>query len=560
MVKIEISQSSVVGANGLRDGEGVRGRGHRRSEAWRGPGDWLARLYDSIMIIPSSDLVDWFTAHNGTFDRSALTFAQTDTLGRGAFALRDLQQGHTLFTLPRHLTLSTRTSALRSLIGEADWKKHGLHIGWAGLILCLMWEAAQGNFSKWSTYLASLPIAFDTPMFWSAEDLEQLRGTAILDKIGKDQAENDYFNKVMPILKSRTDLFGEERSNPQYSLEVYHIMGSRILSRSFQVEALSTTDSVDSRAQEDVEMNLDEPSSHALNDNDSDETEDDEDGDDEDDPANVAMVPLADMMNARYGCENAKLFYEEHHLRMATTRSIRQGEQIWNTYGDPPNSDLLRRYGHVDQVPLANGGLGNPADIVEIRADHLMEIVQHNLPQQTGLWISERVNWWLEEGGDECIPLSTCYFDRSLLIFFCSVFVVDFSNELPEEMASFSRLLMMSAPEWEKTKRKSKLPKPKVDDVVLSVAADVVRRRLSDYPTTIEDDEALLGSEKEKPIPLNLKNAVVVRLGEKRILHGLLQAVTGRLEGNPSGSQSNGESKKRKADGTGADGGRTGKR
>ncbi|KAI0272250.1 hypothetical protein BGY98DRAFT_1001427 [Russula aff. rugulosa BPL654] len=496
-----------------------------------------------MIIIPSDlDLVDWFTAHNGTFDRSALTFAQTDTLGRGAFALRDLQQGHTLFTLPRHLTLSTRTSALPSLIGEADWKKHGLHIGWAGLILCLMWEAAQGSSSKWSTYLASLPIAFDTPMFWSSEDLEQLRGTGILDKIGKEQAENDYFNKVVPILNSRTDLFGEERSNPQYSLEVYHIMGSRILSRSFQVEALSTTDSVDSsqtRAQEeDAEMNLDEPSPHSLNDNDSDETED---GDDGDDPANVAMVPLADMLNARYGCENAKLFYEEHHLRMATTRSIRHGEQIWNTYGDPPNSDLLRRYGHVDQVPLANGGLGNPADIVEIRADHLMQTVQHKHPQQTGPWTSERVNWWLEEGGDD-------------------VFVVDFSNELPEEMISFARLLMMSAPEWEKTKRKSKLPKPKVDDAVLSVAADVVRMRLSDYPTTIEDDEALLESEKEKPIPLNLKNAVVVRVGEKRILHGLMRAVTTRLESNPSGSQSSGESKKRKLDGTGADGGRAGKR
>jgi N-lysine methyltransferase SETD6 len=305
----------------------------------------------------------------------------------------------------------------------------------------------------------------------------------------------------------------------------------------------------------------------------------------------------------RPGCNSpsfqAKLFYEEHHLRMATTRSIRQGEQIvcftfsrgtrvltrkrqWNTYGDPPNSDLLRRYGHVDQVPLSNGGVGNPADIVEIRADHLVQILQHKLPQQTGPWTSERVNWWLEEGGDECVPLSTCYFDCSLLILLSSLFVLDFSNELPEEMSSFVRLLMMSAPEWEKTKRKSKLPKPKVDDAVLSVAADVVRRRLSDYPTTIEagfpwnyhlshlffsisactfqDDEALLGSEREKPIPLNLKNAVVVRLGEKRILHGLLQAVIARLEGNPSGSQSSGESKKRKADGTGADGGRSGKR
>lgn len=102
-------------------------------------------------------------------------------------------------------------------------------------------------------------------------------------------------------------MFGEERSNPQYSLEVYHIMGSLILSRSFQVEALSTTDSVDSsqtRAQEDAEMDSDEPSPHALDDNHSDETEDGEDGED---PANVAMVPLADMLNARYGCENVRV-------------------------------------------------------------------------------------------------------------------------------------------------------------------------------------------------------------------------------------------------------------
>ena len=77
-------------------------------------------------------------------------------------------------------------------------------------------------------------------------------------------------------------------------------MGSRILSRSFRVEPLSTTDNVESSQtgaqEEDAEMNLDE--------NDSDESED---GDDEDDPANVAMVPLADMLNARYGCENVRV-------------------------------------------------------------------------------------------------------------------------------------------------------------------------------------------------------------------------------------------------------------
>ena len=87
-------------------------------------------------------------------------------------------------------------------------------------------------------------------------------------------------------------------------------MGSRILSRSFQVEALSKPDSIDSSqtgAEEDAEMNLDEPSPHTVNDNDSDETEDGDDDDDDDDPANVAMVPLADMLNARYGCENVRV-------------------------------------------------------------------------------------------------------------------------------------------------------------------------------------------------------------------------------------------------------------
>ena len=102
-------------------------------------------------------------------------------------------------------------------------------------------------------------------------------------------------------------MFGEEHPNPHYSLEAYHIMGSCILSRSFQVEALSTTDGVDASPTsvgEDAEMSMDEPSSHAL---DSDEIEDDDDSDDDDSPANVAMVPMADMLNARYGCDNVRV-------------------------------------------------------------------------------------------------------------------------------------------------------------------------------------------------------------------------------------------------------------
>jgi len=104
-------------------------------------------------------------------------------------------------------------------------------------------------------------------------------------------------------------VFGEY-PNTLFSLETYHVMGSRILSRSFQVEAMSaaSTDLRQTPAQEDSEMSVDEISPNSSDNNDSDAIIDDEDSDDDgdgdDDTADVAMVPLADMLNARYGCGN----------------------------------------------------------------------------------------------------------------------------------------------------------------------------------------------------------------------------------------------------------------
>jgi|ERR1700722_15383050 len=70
--------------------------------------------------------------------------------------------------------------------------------------------------------LASLPTTFDTPMFWSEEDLLGLKGTAIIgisvlqrlfwclrnvlataDKIGKAEAEEEYHEKVLPVVRVR---------------------------------------------------------------------------------------------------------------------------------------------------------------------------------------------------------------------------------------------------------------------------------------------------------------------------------------------------------------------
>ncbi len=110
---------------------------------------------------------------------------------------------------------------------------------------------------------------------------------------------------------------------------------------------------------------------------------------------------------------------------MVATKLIKAGEQIvclvflppchpwaktclqWNTYGDPPNSHLLRRYGYVDLVPLPPPleGEGNPEDIVEIRADLLVAAASSRAvgdPQ-------ERIDWWLEFSDDEYVgPFLPC--------------------------------------------------------------------------------------------------------------------------------------------------------
>lgn len=148
------------------------------------------------------------------------------------------QEGHTLFSIPRELTLSARTSSLPELLGKSLWKQSQLGKGWVGLILCMMWEESRGQASPWSTYLstrrvsfllrddvfmsqypiATLPESFDTPMFWNDEDIKELQGTAVVgvcmisrivtlidilleDKIGKADAEKDYYEKLVPVVK-----------------------------------------------------------------------------------------------------------------------------------------------------------------------------------------------------------------------------------------------------------------------------------------------------------------------------------------------------------------------
>ncbi|KIM69534.1 hypothetical protein SCLCIDRAFT_102571 [Scleroderma citrinum Foug A] len=458
-------------------------------------------------------LIEWFQSNGGTVDLRAIGITEFPGSGRGAVALCDIPTDHTLFSLPRVLTLSTRTSPLPQLFGLDKWRAHNLHKGWVGLILCMMWEDAcaheQGigipEAGKWTPYIYSLPETFDTPMFWSEYELEELKGTGVVDKIGRQDAECAYHESLIPAVKAVPSLFPPHHLQKWYTLEAYHCAGSRILSRSFTVSRWTSDDSAEEwsnnenndtgvcNSESEPEDSVDNADTSLGSAMDVDELP--PTSDDEDDPSDVAMVPMADLLNARWGCENAKLFCEPKILRMVATRSIKKGEQIFNTYGDPPNSVLLRRYGHVDLIPLnvdANNDftrtteinpytdgavslttLGNPSDVVEIKADLVVEVVRARWgTKEIGNDIEERIEWWLDEGGDDTFVLPHPNNLRR---------DTNSPYELPREFISFTRLLLPDA-DFESARKKGKLPKSKQPDAeVLGVLEEVLKNREAMY-------------------------------------------------------------------------------
>lgn len=87
----------------------------------------------------------------------------------------------------------------------------------------------------------------------------------------------------------------------------------------------------------------------------------------------------------------------------------------FNTYGSPPNSELLRKYGHVDVFPLQPATLelsvelespqwlfGNPGDEVELEGNYIVHAVAE-LGLGSEATSSERVDLWLEGGQDEYV-------------------------------------------------------------------------------------------------------------------------------------------------------------
>ena len=182
---------------------------------------------------------------------------------------------------------------------------------WLSLMITMIYEFLQGGASQWEPYFRVLPTHFDTLMFWTEDELRELQGSVIIDKIGKADADNMILDRVVPLISQHSNLFplpdGLTSNSPDgknFLLSLAHRMGSLIMAYAF-----------------DIGKSEDE------------EDEEGEDGylTDDEEQFPKGMVPLADILNADADRNNVRIPPSSVRFLLVSNRTVNRLDSFRRT-------------------------------------------------------------------------------------------------------------------------------------------------------------------------------------------------------------------------------------
>ncbi|KAI3403349.2 RKM4 [Candida oxycetoniae] len=269
--------------------------------------------------------------------------------GRGVIALEDISEGEVIATIPKSILLNVTQNSLITKYPHLQYKL--LHLDhWDALIIILLYELQCEIESKWKAYLQVLPRQnFNQLIFWSDDELNSLQPSFILDRVGKDSAMK-MFERISKVIN---ELGIKELENVCF--EKYNVVATLIMSYSFDVE---TTEEEEAKIEEKLlGGRTGEEKEEEEMDKDDEEKEEEEMDKDVEEMEQVAiisdgyiksMVPFADVLNADTNYNNAIVSDSDDNLIITTIKPIRKGDQVYNTYSEHPNCEILRRYGYVE--------------------------------------------------------------------------------------------------------------------------------------------------------------------------------------------------------------------
>ncbi|KAI9881350.1 MAG: hypothetical protein M1830_003357 [Pleopsidium flavum] len=427
----------------------------------------------------SNHFMSWLNEKQGVTisNKIALVDLRTIGAGRGIVATADIEVDEDLFEVPRSIILCGENSDLsKRLPGVLD------DLGaWLSLIVVLIYEHLKTPDTLWRPYFRVLPHHFDTLMFWPQAELAELQGSAVVQKIGKDEADKVFREHVVPILQNHPQLFPYPAGVVSYEglggqsavLAMAHTMATLIMAYGFDLEK-----------DEDMQQVDDEGFM----------------SDDDEDDLPKGMVPLADMLNADAEKNNARLLYGKGSLVMRAMTPIKKGKEVLNDYGPLPRSDVLRRYGYITDNYAQY-------DVVELSAEMIIGVAARSLGM-TQVEKDSRLQRHgdkgdLEDSYDLTHPcVSHSAFPRELVL-----------------------LLGALTSEWQQSALDQvgiKALERRMTPDVAQILQNIIIKKQEEYATTLAQDQALL---QDTLVRGRLRMAIQVRLGEKMILKEALEEI-----------------------------------
>ncbi|XP_052583010.1 N-lysine methyltransferase SETD6 isoform X2 [Peromyscus californicus insignis] len=426
------------------------------------PGRGHATCFSPLAAGPSGDAPDgdavagflrWCAGVGLELSPKVAVSRQGTVAGYGMVARESVQPGELLFAVPRSALLSPDTCSIGGLLERERGALQSLS-GWVPLLLALLHEL-QAPASPWSPYFALWPElgCLEHPMFWPEEErLRLLKGTGVPEAVEKDlvNIRSEYYSIVLPFMEAHSDLF----SPTVRSLELYRQLVAIVMAYSFQ-----------------------EPL---------------EEEDDEKEPNSPLMVPAADILNHTAN-HNANLEYSADYLRMVALQPIAKGHEIFNTYGQMANWQLIHMYGFAEPYP------DNTDDTADIQMVTVRDAaLQGTKDEAERLLLCERWDFLCKLEMVLCMPAEEFR---------------EYKNQAGqggEEEREEDSLTITNIPKLQVSWRR--------------LLRDSVLLTLETYATDLQTEQDLL-SNKEVYAKLSWREqqALQVRYGQKMILHRLLE-------------------------------------
>jgi len=437
----------------------------------------------------NSRLIQWLETEGGVYLSEASSWGEAphpmaistetkdeitnESSGRGLLARRSINDGDELLKIPLNLCI-TRKSA-RDALGR-DALPDGINEYLAIACQLIHEKYVLGEKSFYAPYMGVLPEVEEVnPTFtWKDEDLAFLEGSPVVAATRSLQMKlRREYDALLGGEDGLIAKFPDRFPKEHFTFENWEWAFTMLFSRAIRLRNLRVGE-------------------------------------------RLAMVPYADLINhsafsqafidAR---ESGDWLFKngEEEVILYADRGYRQMEQIYISYGQKSNAELLLLYGFaLERNPY------NSVDVTVSIAPRTAEVAAANEGVEVDPLAQEKIDFLESVGRDQTVDFP-CYADR-----------------YPVEMLEYLRLMMMTP---EDTRGKplsdfdySRTISPANEAAVLQSVVEAVNYQFSLYPQSEEDDANII---KDKALfrllSYNQRMAVRHRRNEKRLLKRTLVAL-----------------------------------